>query len=53
MLTEKDLLRHFILQDEDESLEILLDNPDDAELSGEDDDDDDDDNVEDSWGKEE
>lgn len=58
MLTEKDLLKHFILQDEDESPEIPLDDPDDAELSGEigegeEDEDDDDADAEDSWAKEE
>lgn len=51
MQTEKELLWRFILQDEDESPEIPLDDPDDAELSGQEDDDDDDD--EDDWAKEE
>tara|TARA_Y100000310_G_C20563290_1_gene754166 strand:+ start:142 stop:309 length:168 start_codon:yes stop_codon:yes gene_type:complete len=54
MLTEKDLLKQFILQYEDESPEIPLDDPDDAELSGEagDDDEDEDDEDEDDWAQE-
>lgn len=54
MWTEKDLLSHFILQEEGEGLEIPSDDPDDAELSGEGDDnnDDEDEDEDDDWEKE-
>ncbi|MDP2641189.1 MAG: hypothetical protein Q8P39_01445 [Candidatus Yanofskybacteria bacterium] len=51
MLTDKELLLRSFLEDEDESPEIPLGDPDDAELleDEEDDKDKDDDDTEDAW----
>lgn len=47
MVTEKDILGTFLLQNEDESPEIPFEDPDDTELLEQEDDDDDDDDNED------